>query len=147
MGDDENSAGRHFLADPELEQFVSQVFRREHVERGKRLIHEQDFGFHHQGARKADALLHAAGKLFRVRALKTIKADGVENSQGAFVALERAHPASFERSFHVVEDRQPRKQCEALKHDGNARVLRRNWLPMPQYLARRRLAESGQNTQ
>ena len=88
MGDDENSAGRHFLADPELEQFVSQVFRGEHIERGKRLVHEQDFGLHHQGARKADALLHAAGKLFRVGAFKPIEADGVENPQSAFVALD-----------------------------------------------------------
>ena len=42
--DDENGAGRHFLAEPELEQFIAQVFGREHVEGGERFIHEQNLG-------------------------------------------------------------------------------------------------------
>jgi hypothetical protein len=147
VGDDENGAGRHLLAEPELEQFIAQVFGREHVERGKRLIHEQDFGLHHQGARKADALFHAAGKFFRVGAFEAIEADGIENAQGAFVALHGGHSASFERGFNVVEHGQPGKQGKTLEDDGHARVLRRERLSMPQNLARRRLAESGQNPQ
>ena len=134
MRDDENGAGRHFLAEPELEQFIAQVFRGEHVERRERLIHEQDFGLDHQGAREADALFHASGKLFRVSALEAIQANGIENAQCAFVTLHGGHSASFERSFDVVEYGQPGEQSKTLKDDGHARVLRRNGLPMPQDL-------------
>ena len=133
--DDENRAGRHLLTEPEFEQFVAQVFRREHVERRKRLIHEQDFGLHHQRARKADALFHAAGKLFRVGALEAIQSNGIENAQRAFVTLESGHSASFERGFDVVEHGQPGEQRKTLEDDGHAGVLRRDGLPMPQDFA------------
>ena len=103
MGHDENGLSRHLFAEPELEQLVAQVFGGEHVKRGKRLIHEQDFGLHHQGARKADALFHAAGEFFRVGAFEAIEADGIENAQGAFVALHGGHSAGLERRFDVVE--------------------------------------------
>ncbi len=131
----------------ELEQFVAQVFRREHVERRKRLVHEQDFGLHHQGAREADTLFHAAGKLLRVGALEPIQADGVENPQCAFVAFHGGHAASFKWGFDVVEHGEPGEQSKTLENDGHARVLRRDRLTMPQDLARRWLAESGQNPQ
>ena len=134
--DDENGASRHLLTEPELEQFIAQVFRREHIERGEGLIHEQDFGLHHQGAREADALFHAAGKFFRIGALKAIQSDGVENTQCAFMAIEGGHSASFERGFDVVEHGQPWEQSKTLEDDGHAGVLRRNRLPMPQDFAR-----------
>ncbi len=145
--DDENRARRHLLAKPQLEQFVAQVFRREHVECGKGLIHEQDFGLNHQRTREADALFHAARKLLRVSALEAIQSDGIENAQGAFVALHSRHTASFERRFDVVEHSEPGKQSKALEDDGHARVLRRDGLPMPQDRTRRRRTESGQNPQ
>jgi len=45
------------------------------VKRGKRLIHEQDFGSPTRARAKADALFHAAGEFFRVGAFEAIEAD------------------------------------------------------------------------
>src|ERR1700674_2804053 len=132
--DDENGFGWNLLVEPQLEQFVAQAFRREHVERRERLIHEQDFGLHYQGAREADPLFHAAGKLLRIGALEAVEADGIENAQCTFVTLEDGHSASFERGFDVVEYGQPGEQSKTLEDNGHARVLRRNGAPMPQDL-------------
>ena len=117
--DDEDRAGRNFVADPEFEQFAAQRFGGEHVERGEWLVHEEHFGLDDEGASDADALLHAAGEFFRVGALESIKADGVDNAQGTFMALDRRHSARLERRFDIFKNGEPRKQCEALKNDAH----------------------------
>src|SRR5450755_770960 len=115
MRDDENRAGRHFLADPKLKQFVAEVFGGEHVERGKGLVHEEDFGLDHQRASETDALFHASGKFFWIGAFETVKAYGIENAQGAFMPFDGGHAASFERSFNIVEHGEPGEQGKALE--------------------------------
>ena len=52
-GYEEDTASRNFLAEPELHQLAAQVLCRQHIERGKRLVHEQDFRLHRQGSRKS----------------------------------------------------------------------------------------------
>ena len=79
--DNEDGARRHLFVEPEFQQFAAQVLRREHVERGERLVHEKHFRFHHQSAREAHALLHAAGKFFGICRLETIQAHRVECAQ------------------------------------------------------------------
>ena len=44
-------------------QLVLQMLADQRVERGERLVHQQDVGLGRKGARQADALLHAAGEL------------------------------------------------------------------------------------
>src|SRR6266851_742141 len=65
------------------------------------------------------ARLHAAGKLFGVCRFESVKADGVYNAQGALVALDGRHAARFKRRFDILDNRQPRKERETLKHDGH----------------------------
>ena len=66
---------------PQTEQFFAQIGRCEHIERTEWLVHEEQFGLDHQRAREADALAHAAGKLFRVGILETVQADCVDYIQ------------------------------------------------------------------
>ena len=73
VGDEENAAGGNFLAEPQLQQLAAQVLGGENVERGKRLIHEKDFGFHGQRARETHALFHAAGEFFGIGILETMQ--------------------------------------------------------------------------
>ena len=41
----------------------------------------------------------------------------VESAQGAMMALEMCHATRQQRSFHIVQNREPGKQGEALKHN------------------------------
>ena len=50
----------------EIEKLVLELVADQRIERRERLVHEQDVGVGGEGARQADALLHAAGKLVRV---------------------------------------------------------------------------------
>ena len=123
--DDENRARRNFVAEPELEQFAAQRFGGEHVERGERLVHEEHFGLNDECAGDADALFHAAREFFRIGALESVEADGVDDAQRALVALDRRHAARFERRFDIFENGEPRKQREALKNDARRWAIRR----------------------
>src|SRR5580704_12550479 len=89
VSDDEDRACWDFVPEPKLEQFTTQCFGGEHVERGERFVHEKDLGLNDQSASDADALLHTPGKLFRVGTLETVESDGVDDAKRAFVALDR----------------------------------------------------------
>jgi hypothetical protein len=119
VSDDEDRARGHLLAFPQLQQFGAQVLGGEHVERGERLVHEEHFGLHHQRAGETDALLHAAGKLLREGGFETVEAHRVDGPEAALHALVRRRSDGFERRLDVIEHRQPGKQREALKHDGD----------------------------
>ena len=51
--------------DPEIDQVGAQRLGGQHVERRKRLVHQQQVGMHHQRAGEADALAHAARQFLR----------------------------------------------------------------------------------
>jgi hypothetical protein len=101
VGDDEDGLGGHGLVGPQLQQFAAQVLGGQHVERGERLVHEEDFGLDHQGAGKAHALPHAAGELLGIGGFKAVEADRVEHLHAAFAALSgpRRGPAAELRRF------------------------------------------------
>jgi len=119
--DDEDGARGDFVPKPEFEKLAAQRLGSEHIERGKRLVHEKNFRLDNQSACDADTLLHAPGEFLRIRGFKTVEADSVNNAQSAFVALDGNHTARFERSFDIFEHGEPGKKCEALKNDGNVR--------------------------
>ena len=50
----------------QLQQLVLQLGADQRIERRERLVHQQDRRLGGEGARQADALLHAARKLMRV---------------------------------------------------------------------------------
>ncbi len=119
VGDDEDGRVGIFLPGPELQQFAAQVLGGEHIQRGERLVHEENFGLHHQRAGKADALLHAAGEFLGIGALEAVQADRVEHVQAALAALDGRHAAGLERSLDVFQHGEPGKQREALEDDGD----------------------------
>src|SRR5713226_3183507 len=119
VSNDEYRARGNFVTEPELEELAAQCFRGEDVKRGERLVHEEHFGLDDEGAGYADTLLHAARKLFWVGRFETVEADGVNDAQGPFVALDWSHASGFERGFDVFNDREPGKERETLKDDRN----------------------------
>ena len=76
---------------------------------------------HHQRARKADSLAHAAGELARVGGLEAVEADQVDRLQRARAHLRLRHAERLEPELHVLEHREPGKEREALEHHGDAR--------------------------
>ena len=60
------------------EQFLLQDFAGLRVERGERLVHQQDRRVHRERAHQPDALLHAAGELIGIVPLESGQADQFE---------------------------------------------------------------------
>ena len=57
-----------------LQQLFLHHLARHRVERGERLVHQQDFGVGGEQARDRDALLHAARQLGRIVVLESAQA-------------------------------------------------------------------------
>src|SRR5690606_15388551 len=70
VGDEQHGlpsfASLRFAALPESENFVFHQLPCLNVERGERLVHQDDVGVHHQGLCQAGALAHAATHLVRI---------------------------------------------------------------------------------
>jgi hypothetical protein len=60
VGHHQHRFDRQPAFDPEIDQVGAQRLGGQDVERGKRLVHQQQVGMHHQRAGEADALTHAA---------------------------------------------------------------------------------------
>ena len=84
MGDQQH--GGAGLA-PELEQFVAHQQPRLLVERAERLVEQQQARPHHQRARDADPLAHAAGELRRIGSGKAAQAHEGERVLDALARL------------------------------------------------------------
>ena len=147
VGHDEDRLGGHGLLGPQLQQFAAQVLGGEHVEGGEGLVHEEHFRLDDQGARKADALPHAAGKLLGIGRLKAVEAHRVEHLHAAVVALGRGDAAGLQRSFDVFKHREPGKERKALEDDGDVDLRVGDGLFVPVDLAGRGAREPGQHAQ
>ncbi len=148
VGDDEDGAGGHFLAVPELEQLRAQVLGGEHVERGKRLVHEEHFRLHDQCAGEADALLHAAGKLLGVRRARSRPGPPNRGCAGlrfmrSVAAMPRALSGASTLSSTVSHGNNAKlwKTMETFGHGPGHR------LAVPQHLARGGRSEAGEHAQ
>ncbi len=58
--DQDDALGRYSPLDPQILQVAAQRFGGQDVERGERLVEQQDIGIDHERAGEADALAHAA---------------------------------------------------------------------------------------
>jgi len=77
--DQEDGFGGHGLVGPQLKEFGAQVLRREHVERGERLVHEQDFRLDDQGARQSPRAAAFRPTFLRIGGLEAVQAHRVEH--------------------------------------------------------------------
>ena len=77
---------------PDPQQLLLHQLARLRVERGERLVHQQDFRVHHQRAGEIDALLHAAGELVGIVVLEALEPDHGDEMLGALVAPRGGTP-------------------------------------------------------
>ena len=96
VGDEDHALDRQLAFLPEVEKVRTQIFCGQHIEGGERLVHQQDVGMHHQRARKADALAHAAGELARIGGLVTVEADEIDGGKGTLADFLRRQAQGFE---------------------------------------------------
>ena len=124
VGDQDHALDRQLAVAPKFEEVGAQRFGGEHVERGERLVHQQNIGMHDQRAGKADALAHAARQLARIGGFVAVEADQIDRRQRAFADLRLGQAQRLEAELDVFQNRQPGKQREGLKHHGDARRRR-----------------------
>ncbi len=93
MGHDENGFGVDLLCLPQLQQFAAKVLGGQHVERGERFVHEQDFRLHDQSAGKSHTLFHTAGKFLGISRLKTFQSHGIDGLQRGAMTIRRIYAA------------------------------------------------------
>ena len=99
--------------------YPQQLLVKEHlvllVERGKRLVHEQDFRIVGEGADDRNALAHSARQLVRIEIAKPPEANALQpdaNGLGNLRLVNMPHPQAV---GSVVVDRHPGKQRVALE--------------------------------
>ena len=103
---------------PKRQQLVLHLAAGQRVERRKRLVHQQDVGFHRHPARDRHALLHPARERVRI----TVGEFGeihFRNALARFLLCRATRQASarVEREKHVLLHRAPRQQLiKLLEH-------------------------------
>src|SRR5262245_19910722 len=107
-----------FLVMPqEVEQVLLELAPRLLVDRGERLVHQDDVGVHGERTRQAHALPHAAGKLRRVALLEALEAHLGDVLARNLLALVLLHAAQLEAEGDVAQHARPRQQREVLEHE------------------------------
>ena len=84
------------------------------IERGERLVHQQDRPLHDQRARQRHALAHAAGQLARQVALEAAQPDRSDQPPRALDSVRLGDAAHLQPEGDVVDDAAPGKQVEVL---------------------------------
>ena len=91
----------------DLQHFVAEQEPCLLVERGERLVHQQDFRLGGEGAGERDALAHAAGELAGIAVLEAVEPDHSDEMTRALGAFGARHADEFEREGDVVDHRAP----------------------------------------
>ena len=95
--------------------------RGQRVDVAERLVHEENLRIDRQRAGDAEALLHSAGELARVRLFEATQAHRVDCALTPPLDLVFRNTSRLQHDFDVLHDGHPRIQRKALKHDGYAR--------------------------
>jgi hypothetical protein len=115
VGDDQDRLDRRAVPFPQLDELTAQVLRRQHVERGERLVHQQRVRLGDDGAGETDPLPHAAGQFLRVGGLEAVQADQVDRPERALGPLGIGDAAGLKAELDVLLDGEPRQQREGLE--------------------------------
>src|SRR3990172_13106910 len=115
MGHEENGGPRLL---PDAAEVVVKRIRGDVVESAEGLVHEEDLGAGHEGARDRYSLAHAAGELVGVGAVPLREADEREQVLGPRRLLRKAPPVSdLERKLDVLAHRPPGKKSGVLEDE------------------------------
>ena len=105
-------------------QLAAHLHPQERIERGERLVEQQDLRLGDQGAGERDALLLAAGELRRQPRRIGRHRDQLKQFAGALVPRRAVDAAHFQGKCDVVEHGQVRKQRVGLEHHRRAALGR-----------------------
>ena len=147
VGDHQHRFQRQLAFGPQIDEVGAERFCGQHVQSGKRLVHQQQIRMHHQRAGQADALAHATGQFLRISALVATEADQVDRLLRPALALGTRNALRFQTDFDVFLDRQPGEQGKALEHHGNAIGRAGEFLALPQHGAGGRQQQAGDDPQ
>ena len=95
VGDQNDALDRQLAVAPQFEEIGAQSFRRQHVERRERLVHQQNVRMNDERAGEADALAHAAGQFARIGGFVTVEADEIDRGERPLADFRaRASPSA-----------------------------------------------------
>ena len=147
MGDEHHGLAQRL---PQRQEVVVEAKARDLVERGERLVHQQQRGLGDQRARDRGAHLHPTRKLARIALREAGKPDARERRVDARRRIGR-EPCEPERQAHIGCHRRPRHQGRLLEHEADAV---RSYGPRiggpavgPRHPAARRRAQAGDDAQ
>ena len=106
-----------------LDRFLQHAFEIEPglvVERGERLVQQQDVGVHDQGADQCHALAHAARKRFRIGVLETGEAEALQIFPRLAFGFGAVDAAGLQPKQDIAEHGAPGKQQVLLHHVADA---------------------------
>jgi len=115
MGDEQH---RLWTLGPYPQQFEAHFIAAQRIERGERLVHQEDIGIEQKRARYRDALLHATRQFVDPLVLEIRKTDQGQQLAGA-LQLIFADVTIFvpHRKRDVAQHVEPGKQGRSLEHD------------------------------
>jgi hypothetical protein len=114
MGYEENA---DFLPLDELRDFLGNASAHDRVERGKRLIHEQQFRLQRHRLRDRDALALAAAQVARITISESGQAEAIEPFVRGLQGAAAIHAAKAEAERDIVACGTPRQQRVILEQD------------------------------
>src|ERR1022692_622746 len=118
--DDSPALGCGTVLSPDAQQLFLQDDARLRVQRGQRLVHEQDFGLDRHQARQRNALAHAAGELVRILRLRSAETDELDAASHALFAprtVELPARGSVQQpELDIAANGLPGKQRVVLEH-------------------------------
>src|SRR5207302_4202604 len=105
---------------PKREQLVFHQRARLHIQRGKRLVHQQDARVVDQALRQADAFAHPARELVRIAVFETRQAHPLDPLLGLLVGVSRGGAAIARSGSDVAQHCLPREDRVALEDVADA---------------------------
>ncbi len=103
-------------------QFEAHLFAQFGIERGQRLIEQQDVGLKHQRARQGDALAFAAGKLRGAAGFLAGEADQLQGF--AHAAIDLGGAVALEAELYVGARGEVREEGVILEHCADVALIR-----------------------
>lgn len=144
MGDEDERAPVRL---PEVEQDAVHESACVNVQRGERLIHENDFGLHDQGLCHRNALALAAGQLMRIALLESLQSDLGEPGPCLLARVRDRAALKDEPEADIVLGGLPGQQPFLLKHVAGLTVQARKRLAENTNVAGGGLQQSGDSVE
>ncbi|MHC2592777.1 hypothetical protein ACVIG9_006833 [Bradyrhizobium ottawaense] len=115
MGDIDRA---HAAIGEQADEILHQEFAGLRIQRGERLVHQEDRGLHRERARDADTLAHAAGELLGIGFAKISQPRAAQGILDQLTALSGRELSVQQREFDVLLHARPGQQRKILEYEG-----------------------------